>query len=61
MTSVDLKFGLNFKKLILEKKSMSGWPILPYLLPFDYAVDIDDINSFRKAEEVMSRLDCVKF
>jgi len=47
--------------VILEKKSMSGWPILPYLLPFDYAVDIDDINSFRKAEEVMSRLECVKF
>lgn len=47
--------------VILEKKSMSGWPILPYLLPFDYAVDIDDANSFRKAEEVMSRLDCVKF
>ena len=47
--------------VILEKKSMSGWPILPYLLPFDYAVDIDDINSFRKAEEVISRLDCIKF
>ncbi len=47
--------------VILEKKSMSGYPILPYVLPFDYAVDIDDINSFRKAEEVMQRLECVKF
>lgn len=47
--------------VILEKKSMSGYPILPYVLPFDYAIDIDDMNSFLKAEEVMQRLDCVKF
>lgn len=47
--------------VILDKKSMSGWPILPYVLPFDYAVDIDDLNSFRKAEEVMQRVECVKF
>lgn len=47
--------------VIMEKKSMSGYPILPYVLPFDYAIDIDDMNSFLKAEEVMRRLDCVKF
>ncbi|MCU0341350.1 MAG: acylneuraminate cytidylyltransferase family protein [Spirosomaceae bacterium] len=47
--------------VILEKKSMSGWPILPYLLPFDYAIDIDDLNSFRRAEEVMQRVACVRF
>jgi CMP-N,N'-diacetyllegionaminic acid synthase len=47
--------------VILNKKSMSGHPILPFVIPFDYAVDIDDINSFRKAEEVMTRLECVKF
>ena len=47
--------------VILEKKSMSGYPILPYVLPFEYAIDIDDLNSFKKAEEVMQEVDCVRF
>lgn len=47
--------------VILEKKSMSGYPILPYVLPFDYAIDIDDLVGFRKAEETMQLVNCVKF
>jgi N-acylneuraminate cytidylyltransferase len=46
--------------VILEKKSMSGYPILPYVLPFDYAIDIDDLAGFRKAEETMNLVDCVR-
>ncbi|MBB3840546.1 N-acylneuraminate cytidylyltransferase [Runella defluvii] len=47
--------------VILDKKSMSGYPILPYVLPFEYAIDIDDLAGFRKAEETMNQVECVRF
>lgn len=34
--------------------SMSGKKILPYIVPNDFAIDIDDINSFIKAEQKIS-------
>lgn len=47
--------------VITENKSMSGNKILPYIVPNQFAIDIDDINSFKKAEEVINQFNCVKF
>ncbi|MFN0276619.1 MAG: cytidylyltransferase domain-containing protein [Chitinophagales bacterium] len=47
--------------VITEKKSMSGTKILPYIIDKKYAVDIDDVVSFYKAEEVIQSSDCIKF
>jgi CMP-N,N'-diacetyllegionaminic acid synthase len=47
--------------VILEQKSMSGKKILPYIIDSKFALDIDDINSFVKAEEVIKKENCVKF
>lgn len=46
---------------ILNKKSMSGNKILPYIVDQKYAVDIDNINDFIQAEEFIKNNDCVKF
>ena len=48
-------------ELILKKNSMSGPHILPYIVGNDIAVDIDDIQSFKKAEEVIARGQFVRF
>ncbi|MBP1637946.1 MAG: acylneuraminate cytidylyltransferase family protein [Bacteroidetes bacterium] len=40
---------------ILDKKSMSGKSILPYIVSNEFAIDIDDISSFVKAAEVLSK------
>lgn len=44
-----------------EKNSMSGTKILPYIIDKKYAVDIDDVNSFYKAEEIIRNSACIKF
>ena len=46
---------------ITEKKSMSGSKILPFIIDPKYAIDIDDVTSFYKAEEVIQYSDCIKF
>lgn len=46
---------------ILEKKSLSGDKILSHIVPNELSIDIDDIQSFKKAEEVILNNDCVKF
>ena len=46
---------------ILEKKSLSGDLILSHIVSNELSVDIDDIHSFTKAAEVISKNDCVKF
>lgn len=46
---------------ILEKISLSGDRILAHIVPNELSVDIDDMQSFKKAAEVISNNDCVKF
>ena len=46
---------------ILEKKSLSGDKILSHIVPNELSIDIDDIQSFKKAAEVILNNDCVKF
>jgi N-acylneuraminate cytidylyltransferase len=46
---------------ILEKKSLSGDVIVSHIVPNEFSIDIDDINSFTKAAEVISKNHCVKF
>lgn len=47
--------------VITELSSMSGKTILPFIIEKKYAIDIDDVNSFYKAEEIIQYCDCVKF
>lgn len=46
---------------ITEKRSMSGDKILPYIIDKKYAIDIDDVTSFYKAEEIIQYAECIKF
>ena len=46
---------------ILKEKSMSGKNILPLIVDNNYAIDIDDYTSFRKAEEIIEKSNYVKF
>lgn len=46
---------------IVHKKSLSGDKILSHVIPNELAIDIDDLNSFKKAEEVISGNPCVRF
>lgn len=47
--------------IITREKSMSGRHILPYIIDQQYAADIDDLESFKRAEEMIQKYDCVKF
>jgi N-acylneuraminate cytidylyltransferase len=47
--------------IILNKNSMSGQRILPYVVGNELAVDIDDLQSFKKAEEVITSGQYVRF
>ena len=47
--------------LISENQSMSGKHILPFIIDKKYAIDIDDVNSFYKAEEIIQQTNCIKF
>ncbi len=49
------------REVIMQRNSMSGQAILPNIVEQRFAIDIDDINSFVKAEEVMNNHDCVQF
>lgn len=46
---------------ILKQNSMSGSVISSLIIPNDFAIDIDDAESFRKAEEVIKKFHCIKF
>jgi len=48
-------------QLVLEQNSMSGKRIMPFVIDSQFAVDIDDMNSFEKAGQVISSHDCVKW
>lgn len=47
--------------VIIEDDSMSGKKILPYIIPQEMAVDIDDLKSFDHAEHILNNHDCIKF
>ncbi len=47
--------------VISEQKSMSGKKIIPFLIDKKLAIDIDDVISFYKAEEIIQYTDCIKF
>ena len=46
---------------ILEKKSLSGDKILSHIVSNELSIDIDDMASFIKAADVITKNDCVKF
>lgn len=46
--------------VITQQRSMSGEKILPYIVPHQFAVDIDDIGSFLKAEHVLTQENCTR-
>jgi CMP-N,N'-diacetyllegionaminic acid synthase len=48
-------------RIITEDYSMSGNVIMPHVVENLFAVDIDDLSGFQKAEEVISQNDCIKF
>lgn len=48
-------------KTISEGNSMSGKKILPFIVDKKFAIDIDDVASFYKAEELIQYNDCIKF
>jgi hypothetical protein len=39
---------------------MSGKKILPFIVPQQFAVDIDDLESFNKAEKIIAQEDCTR-
>jgi len=47
--------------VITDQKSMSGRKILPYIIDQKFAVDIDDLASFDRAEKIIQASDCIKF
>jgi CMP-N,N'-diacetyllegionaminic acid synthase len=47
--------------VITRKKSMSGQHILPYMIDQQFAVDIDDLAGFNRAEELIRSADCIRF
>jgi N-acylneuraminate cytidylyltransferase len=49
------------RETILEKKSMTGDKILPYIIDNSFAIDIDDIESFGKAAKIIIASNCIKF
>lgn len=46
---------------IVRQKSMSGRVISSLTIPNEFAIDIDDLASFQKAEEVIKKSNCIKF
>lgn len=46
--------------VITQLHSMSGKKILPFIVPEQFAVDIDDMESFEKAARVITREDCTR-
>lgn len=49
------------REAILDKRSMTGESILPFVIENKYAIDIDDLSSFEKAAKVIVESDCIKF
>lgn len=48
-------------KTIMEKKSMTGETILPYVIDRQLVVDVDKKSDLFRAQFILKELDCVKF
>lgn len=46
---------------IKDKKSLTGKKILSYIIPNEFCTDIDDLDDFHKAEELVANSSCIKF
>ena len=46
--------------VITEQRSMSGKKILPWIVASQFAVDIDDMESFNRAEKILMQEDCTR-
>lgn len=53
-------YDLIRRDVIMEQDSMTGQVILPICIENHMAIDIDDIQSFRKAEELIRTVDCIR-
>jgi N-acylneuraminate cytidylyltransferase len=53
-------YDLIRRDVIMKRNSMTGKTILPIRVENVHAIDIDDLDSFRKAELVMKNLDCIR-
>jgi N-acylneuraminate cytidylyltransferase len=49
------------RQTILEKKSMTGRNILPFVVDNKFVADIDDLASFERAAAIIQEYDCIKF
>lgn len=48
-------------KIITEEQLMSGKNIIPFLIPREMAIDIDDADAFNAAEKYIKNNNCIKF
>jgi len=46
---------------IIDGKSVSGNKILPFFVEKDYAIDIDNLDDFNRAELFIKNTDCIKY
>lgn len=53
-------YDLIRTEVIRKQGSMSGSCILPVCIENHLAIDIDDLNSFNKAEALISQIDCIR-
>ena len=53
-------YDLIRRDVIMKRNSMSGKFILPIVIENQLAIDIDEITSFQKAEQLLSTLNCIK-
>jgi N-acylneuraminate cytidylyltransferase len=53
-------YDLIRRSVMMEQHSMTGKTILPICIENALAIDIDDIQSFRKAEELLSKVSCIR-
>ncbi len=49
------------RQTLLDKKSMTGEFVLPYVIDNRYVADIDDQDSFDRAAAIIRHTNCVKF
>jgi N-acylneuraminate cytidylyltransferase len=53
-------YDLIRRSVMMEQHSMTGKTILPICIENALAIDIDDIQSFRKAEELLGKVSCIR-
>jgi CMP-N,N'-diacetyllegionaminic acid synthase len=53
-------YDLIRRSVIMDQDSMTGKTILPICIENHLAIDIDDIHSFRKAEDLLEKVSCIR-